>query len=79
MWFEDEPGEKEAAARLASQPHLIISVDTAAGLTRHHLDEAARRLLALREGACAPFHSPHLTSNALHGSSAGQASQHDAP
>jgi len=32
MWFEDEPGEKEAAARLASQPHLVISVDPAVRL-----------------------------------------------
>jgi len=33
----------------ASQPHLIISVDPAAGLTRHHLDEAARWLLTLND------------------------------
>ena len=28
-WFEDEPEEQAAAARLASQPHLIIRVDPA--------------------------------------------------
>ena len=50
VWFEDELQEKAAAAALASQPHLVVLVDPAVGLTRLHLDEAARWLLALREG-----------------------------
>jgi hypothetical protein len=40
-WFEDELEEKAAAARLASQPRLVVLVvlvDPAVGLTRLHLD-----------------------------------------
>jgi hypothetical protein len=51
VWFEDEAEEKAAAARLASQPHLVVLVDPAVGLTSLRLDEAARWLLALGEGA----------------------------
>jgi len=47
VWFEDEAEEKAAAAALASQPHLVIQVDSCAGLTRLHLDEAQRWLLVL--------------------------------
>jgi len=47
VWFEDVAQEKASAAALASQPHLVIWVDLYAGLTRLHLDEAQRWLLAL--------------------------------
>jgi hypothetical protein len=53
VWFEDDPGEKRRADKLAEQPHLVVLVDPAEGLQQHHLDEAARWLAGYWRGEAA--------------------------
>lgn len=50
IWFDDEPDAPGAAAALASQPHLVITVDEVAGLTDEHI-AAAQVWLRKRETA----------------------------
>jgi hypothetical protein len=40
---------REGGRCAPGQPHLVIWVDPAVGLMTHHLDEACRWLLALKE------------------------------
>lgn len=49
VWFDDEPDAPAAAAALACQPHLVITVDEATGLTAEHI--AAARLWLMDAGA----------------------------
>jgi hypothetical protein len=40
VWLDDDPDVAVVAAELASQPHLVITVDPLTGLTSEHLAQA---------------------------------------
>lgn len=52
VWFDDEPDAAEVTAALAGdQPHLVVPVDEAAGLTAEHTETARAWLASLPAAA----------------------------